>query len=707
MAGMVGARTDMAALLRELRRVDALLRDRALALRARLGPTDEPYRGVYISDAEFDELLARPFGVTRLDEAPTDLPVAPAPAPGSRWAHLVYAFGLSPWEADALLLCLLPEIDLRYERLYAYLQDDVTHKRPTVDLVLNLLCPDLGARLAVRAALAPEGPLIAGRLLRLEAPEGGAASLLSRALSVEPAVAAYLLDGQPPAVVAPLHLEDRGSATEPALADGAEEPWRVLAAMSPAPGLWVQIAAHDGWTAHGCAAALARGWDLALLALDLPAAPPEDELARLAALARREALLHGAALYVDAGALPLADETAPWVPFAQALARHPLPVLWRNGLDAPPLTQLPAGACLARLELPRPEYPRRLALWRAALGAAPLDPDASLEALASRYRLGDGQIHEAALLAQHSAWQRAPGQPIVAFDDLSQAARLVSSTRLGQLARHVEVRHDWDDLILPTDREAQLREICDQYKFRHRVYDEWRFGRKLSLGRGLSALFAGPSGTGKTMAAEVMAHELALDLYKIDLSGVVSKYIGETEKNLERIFELARDSNAILLFDEADALFGKRSETKDAHDRYANIEISYLLQKIEEYDGVVILTSNLRQNLDEAFLRRLGFTVEFPLPDEEARLRIWRRTLPAEAPLGADVDLGELARRFRLSGGSIRNALLNAAFLAARDGAVIGRGHLLWAVRREYQKLGKLVDEGQFAAVGAGERVGV
>ena len=207
-----------------------------------------------------------------------------------------------------------------------------------------------------------------------------------------------------------------------------------------------------------------------------------------------------------------------------------------------------------------------------------------------------------------------------------------------------------------------------------------------------------PSGTGKTLAAEVIASELVLDLFKIDLSGIVSKYVGETEKNLERIFGQARHANAILLFDEADALFGKRSETKDAHDRYANIEISYLLQKVEEYDGVVILTSNLQQNLDEAFLRRLHFVVAFPLPDEIARQRIWEQHLPPTLPRAGDVDPADLAQRWKFSGGSIRNVALSAAFLAARDDGEMAPEHLLWAARREFQKLGKLVDERQFAS---------
>jgi SpoVK/Ycf46/Vps4 family AAA+-type ATPase len=221
------------------------------------------------------------------------------------------------------------------------------------------------------------------------------------------------------------------------------------------------------------------------------------------------------------------------------------------------------------------------------------------------------------------------------------------------------------------------------------VFESWGFGRKLSLGKGVNALFAGPSGTGKTMAAEILAGDLGLDLYKIDLSTVVSKYIGETEKNLARIFTEAETSNAILFFDEADALFGKRSEVRDSHDRYANIEISYLLQQMETFEGVAILATNLRKNMDDAFVRRLAFTIHFPFPEADDRLRIWRGTWPAAAPVSSDVDLDFMARRFRLAGGNIRNIALAAAFLAADDGKTVAMPHLIRATRQEFHKMGK------------------
>ena len=278
--------------------------------------------------------------------------------------------------------------------------------------------------------------------------------------------------------------------------------------------------------------------------------------------------------------------------------------------------------------------------------------------------------------------------------DLFAGARLHSGARLGDMARKIEPRYDWDDIILPEEQIDILRELVATVRGRSKVLEEWGLGRKLASSRAVTVLFAGPPGVGKTMAAEVIALDLGLDLYKIDLSGLVSKYIGETEKNLERVFAEAQSSNAILFFDEADAIFGKRSGVKDAHDRYANLEISYLLQRMEFYDGVTILATNLRSNLDEAFLRRLQFAIDIPFPDEKNRLRIWETLFPTTVPRADDVDLEEMARRFKLAGGNIRNVLMAAAFLAADDGDVITMQHLLHGTRREFQKMGRLVMEG-------------
>jgi SpoVK/Ycf46/Vps4 family AAA+-type ATPase len=280
--------------------------------------------------------------------------------------------------------------------------------------------------------------------------------------------------------------------------------------------------------------------------------------------------------------------------------------------------------------------------------------------------------------------------------DIDNACRNQAQHRLSSLARKLAIRYVWDDIVLPRQQLATLKMICTTIRQRPIVYGDWGFDRKLAMGKGLIALFAGPSGTGKTMAAEIIANDLGLDVFKIDLSAVVSKYIGETEKNLEKIFSEAQDSDAILFFDEADALFGKRSEVKDAHDRYANIETAYLLQRTEEYNGLVILASNIKKNMDEAFVRRLHFMVDFPFPEEAERVEIWRRTFPALAPRDGDIDYEFLARKFRITGGNIRNIVLASAFLAADEGAPIAMRHLMRGASYEFQKMGKLVVQSDF-----------
>jgi SpoVK/Ycf46/Vps4 family AAA+-type ATPase len=350
-----------------------------------------------------------------------------------------------------------------------------------------------------------------------------------------------------------------------------------------------------------------------------------------------------------------------------------------------------------------PDFRERRAWWQARLDGAGIRlRDDELDQVAARLRLTRSQISEAVAAACNRRGAT-PGPPEPQTLDGQDRRELVALARmqcgheLAALAKRIEPLYRWEDIVLPADALAQLREICQRVVHRDRVLGEWGFDRKLSGGKGVNALFAGPSGTGKTMAAEIIARELELDLYRIDLSGVVSKYIGETEKNLDRVFHAAETANAILFFDEADALFGKRSEVRDSHDRYANVEISYLLQKMEEYEGVAILATNLRQNLDESFVRRLAFTVHFPFPDERDRRRIWSGIWPAETPVAEELDLDSLAHHFRLSGGNIKNVALAAAFLAASDGGSVTMAHVIQATRREYQKLGKPLSEADLA----------
>jgi hypothetical protein len=351
------------------------------------------------------------------------------------------------------------------------------------------------------------------------------------------------------------------------------------------------------------------------------------------------------------------------------------------------------------LECPVPTSTARVQHWREYLRDTGFEAGAEdLVELSSKFNFTEGQIRQTVEAARCLAYWENPSAPELTSSLLSRAGRSVATPRLGELARKIEPCHVWSDIVLPKAQLLQLREIVAHVKKAQVVFETWGFAKKFSYGRGLTALFEGLSGTGKTMAAGILSGALGLDLYKIDLSAVVSKYIGETEKNLNRIFAEAQDSNAILFFDEADALFGKRSEVKDAHDRYANLETAFLLQRMEEYSGIVIMASNMKQNMDEAFVRRLRFIIHFPFPTDEDRERIWQKSFPADAPLGADVDFRWLARKLKITGGNIKNIGLRAAFLAIEQQRAIDMECLVEAAKREIEKIGKILALTEFRA---------
>jgi hypothetical protein len=348
-----------------------------------------------------------------------------------------------------------------------------------------------------------------------------------------------------------------------------------------------------------------------------------------------------------------------------------------------------SGRVALSLVAPAASPEARRGAWTAGLHD---DPAATLDT--PPYRLSIPQIARAAESARlHAA---AAGRP-VAWSDLGAGVRSQNAAGLERLARRIEPAAAWPDLVLPAPVVDQLHDLADRARHREQVLDGWGLGSGTSRGRGLTALFAGDSGTGKTLSAEVVAGELGLDLYVVDLATIVDKYIGETEKNLDRIFNEADGVNGVLLFDEAEALFGKRTEVRDAHDRYANVEVAYLLQRMERFDGTAILTTNLRSNLDDAFTRRLDVLVDFPMPEEADRARLWQRHLEGSLPLACDLDLEFLARRFRLSGGNVRNIVLTAAHRAAATGRPVAMDDLIRATDREYRKLGRLSTEAEFA----------
>ncbi len=338
---------------------------------------------------------------------------------------------------------------------------------------------------------------------------------------------------------------------------------------------------------------------------------------------------------------------------------------------------------LIAIELGSPNSAQRVALWKQLLPPA---SDSDADYLATQYPLAPALMHAAA----KSALARAGREKLTA-DDVDQGIRAVLDDKLGNFAKRVDVTQTWDDLVMEEDQAQAIRELIARIRQRRTVYEQWGFAAKVGKGLGVSALFSGPPGTGKTMVAALIAKELRLELYQVDMGKLVSKYIGETEKQLGELFDAAEAGHAILLFDEADSLFGKRTEVKSSNDRYANLETNYLLQRLETFTGICLLTSNHESNIDPAFQRRLSLHLRFQVPDGDEREKLWRAMLPAQAPVEPNLDFVGLARRFEMTGGYIRNAALRAAFLAADEGVSISDAHLEHAARLEYEGMGKIV----------------
>ena len=689
-------------LLPALRYLDTTLAravDRAQAAFNAGGAVDR-FRGLYISDEHVERMLRQSPGES-IFSAPTDS-VIDTLAPDARLTWLAEVFALDSFDTSVVLLALAPEIDLRYERLYAYLQDDVTRRKPTVDLALSLFCDLPHERALARSHFTFDAPLLRRRVISLSSDSSsGGSSLLSHSIQLDEQIVNLLLGHD--ALDRRLDGCCRLSPTVATSESACGLPPRVLVALGEQvarareslDALRVHLHGPEGSGRRSAARAIAAAAQAPLLSLDVTRLLDAPAAAELAAVAVREAWLRGAVLTFEPW-LPLEREGGDTVRDAleRALAEHPITSI---AIASAPPAATRHGSAQHVLELVHPTPQFRREHWRRALqaGGDRLD-DASIDALASQFRLTRRQIEHACAAARTRAWRRAAvdrtdgiGLARPTREDWLAGARAQGGEELAELATRIRAYASWSDIVLPADSMTQLRELCQRVALRNVVMGEWGFDHRLSRGRGINALFSGPSGTGKTMAAEIVASELKLDLFRIELAGIVSKYIGETEKNLDRIFACAERANGILLFDEADALFGKRSEVRDSHDRYANLEISYLLQKMEQFDGIAILATNLRGNLDEAFMRRLSFTVHFPVPDEESRQRIWSTIWPSEAPLASALDFEFLARQFALSGGNIKNIALGAAFFAAERGEPIGMRDLMRASVREYQKLGK------------------
>ena len=717
----------------ELTRIDLLLQRAIQCWRLAGQEPADNFRGLYVSDSEVDSLLARPLGgswgetvvlpddqtqaftkaeAQLVQNIQDTLAAAKKAGQTTRLSHLTTVFGLNRFELDALLICLAPTLDLRYERVYGYLQDDVTRKRPTVNLIISLLAKEGLPRLPLLANFADDAPLFKYHLL-----EHGAGAenppLLNRTLQVDETVVAWLLGHYQPhpdlgghARLLPqpdlLHQSDK------LFVDDIQLPVAQLTKPDGPP--LIVFYGLDQVSQRAAARVLADHLNRSLLIIDMAAIVGSEQTPYQALkLALRDARLTGALPYLLGWDACLGRDGTLSAGLLRELCAYPELVIIA-GQTAWQAEGIDRDRTLFRLEFPVPAYPQRLALWHHFLGMTPPsaeavaqpnlagngagpEPSASgwdLAALAGQFALTTGQIRDTVASAKDMAAQR--NDPLTG-QDLFLAARSHSNPRLATLARKITPRYGWQDIIVPADQRAILHEIVATVRGRPIVLEQWGVGQKLASSAAVTVLFAGDPGTGKTMAAEVIANELSLDLYKIDLSTVISKYIGETEKNLEKIFNEAESSNAILFFDEADSIFGKRSEVKDAHDRYANIEVSYLLQRMEAYDGVTILATNLRANLDEAFTRRLQFAVDFPFPEKEDRLRIWQTLFPSDVPREADLNFDLLAKRFKLAGGNIRNIIVSAAYQAAADGGQVTMAHLMHGTRRELQKMGRLIGE--------------
>jgi hypothetical protein len=632
------------------------------------------------------------------------------------FVRLIERFALDAFEQFCITATLALELDRNtYGKAYAFLQDDATRRNPSLELLVRLF-EGRGATERWEAAKAfdTSRPLCRWSLLRLaRREEGEPATPFSRRLELDDRIARFLLglDDLGPQLdqVCTVRNWDADVLRVKAPRELSERLGRLvgdvrLGSRNAPPHLVVQVQGRLGTGRRSLVASVCAKHGLRVMRVNvgklatLPA-PAFDDMLNLLA---RESALQPVAFCLE-NADQYVDEDVPSANSLKSIAQTlqvPNSITFLIGERAWAPEGVFRDGVFQRIALELPEKNEARQIWSEELANDVLDPtlggtEQVADQLAATFTLSPGQIHDAAAAARIEAhWQG--GREHLTLNDLFRGCRQQCGHRLAKLATQFSSTLGWHDLVLPDKQVTQLRELQTAIQNSAGVLQDWDFASRLPYGRGITALFSGPSGTGKTMATGILARELGLDLYKIDLSRVVSKYIGETEKNLDRIFEQAEDANAMLLFDEADALFGKRSAIKDAHDRYANIEIAYLLQKMEERVGVTILASNLKTNMDEAFVRRIRYIIEFPLPEFAQRLQIWRGALPANIRLANDVDLPRLAKRLRVSGGSIMNVCVSAASLAYQPGGEIAMKHFLQAAKRELQKLGQQYEESEF-----------
>jgi len=584
---------------------------------------------------------------------------------------------LSLFETAIITLCLLPEIDSRYGALIGFLHDDVTRKLPSVEMALSLFAPGGAASLDCLNAFSSSAPLFVWRLVHMPQEE----NLIRQPLQLDRGFLWYLLGdrsldltlGNVARIITGENLA-RIPMPPPLVKLVATE----LQSLKP-----VLLYGEDEYSCLNLAYEAVVQVGRSLLVIDGSRLAEMETAAGVLQQCLREAVLKGSLPCVTSASTLLQHGSPRAEQCRQRLLACPLPPLLVSQSLAGEVAY--AGSGVTPIAVPAPRALERLAQWHEVAKTHAIDfEERTLLALSETEGLTGAVIEEVATVAQATA--TAEGQATT-----GRHVQLAARSALRQRAPSLTVatpRFSWEDIVLPADRLLVLRHLCSRVRYRSQVQETWGMGRGTSPG--VTALFAGLPGTGKSMAAEVIAADLGLDLCKIDLAQVVSKYIGETEKNLAKIFSEAEQCGVVLVFDEADALFGKRSDVKDSHDRYANIETSYLLQRMERYRGLAVLTTNLRANLDEAFTRRISVSIDFPMPGPADRLRLWKRAI-AGAPCAPDLNLQELADKLEIAGGNIVNCAVAGAYLAAEERTAIDNERLLRGVRWELQKMGRLM----------------
>jgi AAA+ superfamily predicted ATPase len=684
--------TVFSELTRRLRRTDLLLMRAVRRQRQRPAMLKKAqFWGSYVDEAEVEALL-RAHGEIDAPLAPDDLESAAAATialrdePGGRIGRLRDVFGLDGDEIDLVLLALAPEISAGYARVFAYLNDNLNQAYLTVDLAARVLRRDRSERLSLLARLMGSSPLMRFRLLLLN-PSDGAETHTARRLHPSQRFLHWLLEEQE--LPSSLGFQPLDTAREPFIPAATR---RRIADLAPGFGrpLTVVVVGSTIGAREGVAMAIARRMGRPLVRIDLERCreyleQPYDLLRELRLTRAVPYLVNVVASQEDPG---LRNQL---LSLGAALSRLPYPVLV-GGSD-----RRAAGALLGTerpsvtVQVHRSSLPERLEAWADAFTARSWDL-ALAPMMAERfYSVGGTTIPRVLERAEAESGGEQPGK-----DALWAAAREESRPEFRGLALHIVPSYTLPDLILPDKVKAQLQHLIDYLAHQEQVFHRWGMSKVRARGYGIKALFSGGPGTGKTMAAEVIAGALGLDLFRVDLSSVVSRWVGETEKNLREIFDAAEGGTAIVLFDEADALFGARGEVKQAQDRFANQEVSFLLQRLEVFEGCAILTTNLQENIDEAFLRRFGAVIEFPMPTPQGRLQLWERAFPPDTPRGPDLDLDHLARQFAIAGGSIVNSAINACILAAREGSPVCMRHAVRAVAQEMVKMGKQVSRVHF-----------